>query len=103
MEEGTEDRGGNHRKFCSFLRAVIEDFTDRAMFKQRQKEEIAAIVMGKESNVETISEKENLIMYVCKSLLNLKNVQKIFMELHYMYGIAFKFKIEMSSENIFMQ
>ena len=35
MEEGTEDRGGNHRKFCSFLRAVIEDFTDREMLKQR--------------------------------------------------------------------
>lgn len=82
MEEGTEDRGGNHRKFCSFLRAVIEDFTDREMFKQRQKEEIAAIVVDKESNVETISEKENLIMYICKSLLNLKHVQKKF------YGVA---------------
>ena len=29
--------------------------------------------------------------------------KKSFMELHYRYGIAFKFKIEMSSENIFMQ
>ena len=29
--------------------------------------------------------------------------KKSFMELHCVYGIAFKFKIEMSSENIFMQ
>lgn len=28
--------------------------------------------------------------------------KKFFMELHYIYGIAFKFKIEVSSENIFM-
>ena len=58
--------------------------------------------MGKESTVETLREKENLIMYICKSLLKLKMFKKIFLELHYTYGIAFTFKIEMSSENIFM-